>query len=84
MGSRSPGSMGSRSSRTGNRPPDASLSRRIRVSRGRTRSNQGNTHHRSSHTVSPARGRTGSNRRSGLPNHLSRGSLPSYSARYQL
>jgi hypothetical protein len=81
MGSRSPGSMGSRSSRTGNRPPDASLSRRIRVSRGRTRSNQGNTHHRSSRTV---RGRTGSNRRSGLPNHLSRGSLPSYSARYQL
>ena len=36
---------------------------------GRIRSNPGSTHRRSSRTVSPAKDRTGNNRRSGLRNH---------------
>jgi hypothetical protein len=69
MGSSSPGRTGNLSSHTDNRQLGANPSRLIRASRGRTLSNLVSTRHRSSPTASPAKDRTGNNRRNGLRNH---------------
>ena len=65
-GQQQPGPYGQQPQSTGNRQRDANRSRRI-PSRARTVNNRVSTRS-SSHTVSPAKGRTGSSRRSGLRN----------------
>ena len=81
-GQAQPGSTASRSSRTGSRPQDASLSRRIRANRGRTRAT-GSVSPAAAAIRSARPGPYGQQPTQWTPNHPPRGSPLSSSARCQ-